>query len=119
MMMMMRCRVFPRWSPGALDVLRSQDTAIILPPEADAPQHHVGFADLGEPARGFIAARVPVRMVAEALAVVSRLDLRLRGVGGNPQHVVIRRFTRAKWSARAVAVRARAHHQNRPFLGHA
>lgn len=89
-------RVFPRGSPSTLDVRQAQDTAIILPPEADAPQHRVRFTDLGEAAHGFIAARVPVRMVAEALAVVRCLDLGLRGVRGNPQNVIIRGFTRVK-----------------------
>lgn len=102
----MMSHVFTRGPPGALDIPQTQHPAIILPSEADAPQHRVGFTDLGEAARGLIAARVPVRMVAEALSVVRGLDLRLRGARGNAQDVVIRRFTGVKGSVSVGAVRS-------------
>lgn len=90
------CRVFPRGSPSVLDIRQAQDTVIILSPEANVPQYYVGFTDLGEAAHGLIAACVPVRMEAEALTVVRCLDLRLRGVWGDPQNVVIGRFSGVK-----------------------
>lgn len=93
----MMCRVWPRGSPCTLDVQQAQHTAIILPSKTDTLQDRVGFTDLGEAAHDFVVARVPVRVEAEALAVVRRLDLRLCGVRGDPQNVVIRRFTRVKW----------------------
>lgn len=100
----MMCRVFPRGSPCTLDVQQAQHTAIIFPSKADTLQDRVGFTDLGEAAHGFAVARVPVRVEAEALAVVRRLDLRLCGVRGDPQNVVIRRFTRVKWRIVVVVV---------------
>lgn len=77
--------------PGALQVQWAQDPTVILSPQANVPQHHVGLTDLREALRGDLVARVFVRVVDEGLFVVGGLDLGLRGTRGHSEDVIIGR----------------------------
>ncbi|XP_074427850.1 18S rRNA (guanine-N(7))-methyltransferase [Larus michahellis] len=69
-------------------VLGAEEAAIVLAAQGGAAQHPVGLADGGETGGGGGAAGVAVRVVAERLLVVRRLDLRRRRRGRDPQHLV-------------------------------
>ena len=72
-------------------VLVAQQAAVILATQGGTAQHHVSLGDAREALSSLSAPRVAVRVVEEALPVVSRLDLRLRGRGGDAEQIIERR----------------------------
>lgn len=69
-------------------VLVAEQTSVILAPEDGAAQDQVSFGDAREALGGLGAPGVAIRMVEEALPVVRRFDLCLRGRGGDAQQLI-------------------------------
>lgn len=76
---------------GAAQVLVAEQTSVIFATQGSTAQHHVRLRDAREALGGLSTPGVAVRVVEEALPVVGRLDLRLRGRGRDAEQLIERR----------------------------
>lgn len=69
----------------------AEEAAVVLAAQGGTAQHYVCLGDARKALGSLGAPRVAVWVVEEALPVVGRLDLRLRGCGGDAEQLIERR----------------------------